>query len=231
MKRSYASVAVAPAEGDFLVTLDGRPLRTPKRRVLSLPSEGLARLVAAEWAEQGDVVRPTAMRVSRLATTAVDLMPDRRSGAIEQVVEYARTDLLCYRASGPADLRAAQARLWDPPLAWLAATHGIALDVTCGVMPGAPCEAAVRQLAAVVGGLADWPLVGLHAATTAAGSIVLGLMVQARALSAAAAGDAALVDERYERARWGEEAEALDRERRLLADLAAAEAYLGALTT
>jgi len=229
MKRVYREVATAPGDWGHTVRLDGRPVTTPRRRPLILPTPALAELVAAEWAAQGETVAPDGMRVNRLATTAIDLMPERRTGAIEQVVEYVETDLLCYRAAFPAELAAAQARHWDPPLDWLAHTHGIRLEVTAAMTPVGQPDAAVRGVAGVVAGLGDWPLVGLHALTTTTGSVVLALMVHARALSAAAAGDAALVDDRFERARWGEEADAQAREQRLLADVDAAERFLHAL--
>ena len=231
MKRVYDTADTAPAEWGHTVRLDGRPVQTPRRRPLILPTARLAALVAAEWAAQGETVVPDDMRVNRLATTAIDLMPERRSGAVEQVVEYVETDLLCYRAAFPGELAAVQARHWDPPLDWLAHTHGIRLEVTAAMTPVAQPDAAVRGVAGLVAGLGDWPLVGLHALTTATGSVVLALMVHARALTAADAAAAALVDEHFERARWGEEADALERERRLSAEVDAAERYLDALRT
>ncbi len=229
MKRFYRASDTAPAEWGHTVRLDGRPVQTPRRRPLILPTAALAEIVAAEWAAQAETVAPDSMPVNRLATTAVDLMPERRSGAIEQVVEYVGTDLLCYRAAHPGELAAAQARHWDPPLDWLDASHGLRLEVTTGMAPVTPADDVVRRVAMLVAGLTDWPLVGLHALTTATGSVVLALMVRARALTAAAAADAALVDERFERARWGEEADAAARERGLLADIDAAERFLHAL--
>jgi chaperone required for assembly of F1-ATPase len=229
VRRFYREVATSPAEWGHTVRLDGKPLKTPRKRPLIVPTVALAELVAAEWAAQETEVEPAEMRVTRLATTAVDLMPERRSGAVEQVVDYVQTDLLCYRAPHPQELAEAQARHWDGPLSLLEAVHGVRLAVARGLMPVTQSDAAVRTVAQRVAALADWPLVGLHALTTATGSVVLALLVVERALTAAAAGEAALVDERFERAQWGEEADALERERRLLADVDAAERYLHAL--
>ncbi len=229
MKRFYETVDVRAERDGFAVTLDGRSVKTPAKRLLALPSAQLAELVAAEWAVQQEEIEPETMRINRLATTAVDLMPDRRSGAIEQVADYARSDLLCYRAPHPRELKALQAASWDPPLAWLETTHGIRLEVAEGVMPQDQPAAAVGALADLVAQVADWPLVGIHAVTTATGSVVLGVMLEAGALDARGAGEAALVDERYQRQLWGNETEALEREARLLADLEAAERFVRAL--
>ncbi len=229
MKRFYSRAQAAETQDGWIVTLDDRPVRTPAKRLLRLPTRSLADAVATEWAGQGDPVVPAMMRLNRLATTAVDLMPERRSGAIEQVAAFTGTDLLCYRAAGPADLVALQARHWDPPLAWLARTHGVQLGTFEGLMPQAQDTATVRAATRVVAGLDDWQLVGLHAVTTATGSLVLGLMVTAGSLAPSDAGDAALVDEGYARCLWGDEEEALAREARLRDDVHAADRFLRAL--
>ncbi len=229
MKRFWQHAAVAPAEGGYVVRLDARTVRTPRRHELRLPTPGLAQLVAAEWEAQAETVEPDTMPVNRIATSVVDLMPERRTGAIDQLGDYARTDLLCYRAGGPAELVGAYARHWDPALAWLERAHGARLRVVEGLMPADQPPAAVATLTGLIDAFDDWRLVGLHAAATTSGSLVLGLMVAAGALSGEAAADAALVDERFERARWGEEVEALRRERRLIRDLVAADRYLRAL--
>lgn len=230
MRRFYTTADIAPTAGGHAVRLDGKPLNTSARRPLVVPTVALARTVAAEWAAQGEIVAPASMPVNRLAMTAVDLSDAQRGGAVDQVVDYVQTDLLCYRATYPPELVDAQARHWDPPLAWFAATRGVRLAVARGLVPVAQPEEAGRGVAAELRGLSNWRLVGVHALATTSGSAVLALMVAAGALAAAAAGDAALVDERFERARWGEEADALERERRLLADLDAAERYLATLS-
>lgn len=229
MKRFWREATVVDVDWGHGVALDGRRVTTPRKRPLVMPGRRLAELVAAEWAAQDATIAPATMPVNRLATTAVDLMPERRAGAIQQVVEYAQTDLVCYRAGGPRELVERQALHWDPPLAWLAETRGARLRTAGGLMPVAQPEDAVRAVTALVTALGDWRLVGVHAVTTATGSVVLGLMMEAGAIDAAGAGEAALVDERFERERWGDEADALDRERRVLADVQAAHRFLRAL--
>ncbi len=229
MKRFWRTATAEPAAAGFGVRLDGRPLRTPRRHELVLPTAALAELVATEWDVQGEAVEPDTMPVNRLATTATDLMPERRAPAVAQLADYARSDLLCYRAAEPAELVETYARYWDPPLAWLQATHGLRLRVVEGLMPGDQPAPAVTGLAELVEATDDWRLVALHAATTASGSLVLALMMAAGALAGTVAADASLVDERFQRKQWGDEADALARERRLIRDLVAVDRYLVAL--
>ena len=72
MKRFYQTVEVAPADDGHRVLLDGRPLRTPAKRLLAVPAAGLAEALAGEWRAQGELVQPQAMPLTRLASTAQD---------------------------------------------------------------------------------------------------------------------------------------------------------------
>ncbi len=226
MKQFYADADVGLAAGGRTVLLDGRPVRTPARRVLLLPSAPLAAAVAAEWQEQGEQIDSQAMRLTRLATTAVDLMPDRRDDAVAEASGYAATDLLCYRAASPATLAARQAATWQPWLDWAELRFDARLRAAAGVMPAPQDEVALRSLRAAVERLDDWRLVGLHAATTATGSLVLGLAIEAGELGADAALAASLLEELFEIEQWGEDPLQTARHERLRADLAAAERYL-----
>jgi len=53
-KRFYKEATVGEAEGGFSILLDGRPVNTPAKRRIVVPSRKLAEALAAEWAGQGD---------------------------------------------------------------------------------------------------------------------------------------------------------------------------------
>jgi chaperone required for assembly of F1-ATPase len=229
MKRFWREVTVVPEAGAWTVALDGKPVRTPARQVLLVPTEALAEAVGEEWRATGEEVDPSAMPVTRLATTAVDLMPARRKDAIDEAAGFAATDLLCYRAGAPADLVLRQARSWQPWLDWAERHCRAALVVTEGVISVEQPPQAIAALRAAVERLDDWRLVGLHAATTLTGSVVLGLALEAGALAVQEAFVVALLDELYEIEQWGEEERQQQRHALLRRDLAAAERYLRAL--
>lgn len=226
MKRFYTTVTTGRDDGGRTVLLDARPVRTPARRLLVAPSEPLAAAIAAEWAGQPEQIDTQGMRLTRLATTVVDLMPARRDDAIAEAAAYAGTDLLCYRAPSPDALVVRQAAAWQPWLDWAERRLDAKLQPSVGVMPTSQDEAALRALRATVGRLDDWRLVGLHAATTATGSLVLGLAIERGELGADQACDAALLDELYEIEQWGEDHQQTARHSRLRADLQAAQRFL-----
>lgn len=226
MKRFYEEVAVRGEAGGTVILLDGKPLRTPARRVLAVPTAALAEAIAAEWRAQEAELDAAAMRLTRLATTVVDLMPTRRADAVTEAAEFAGTDLLCYRAESPEVLLARQEAAWQPWLDWATRQYDASLVPARGVMPVRQPPTALKALRAAVERLDDWRLVGLHAATTVLGSLILALALERGAIEGENAFRLALLDELFEMEQWGEDAEQTRRHARLRADLDAAERFL-----
>ncbi len=229
MKRFYKEVGVDEAEGGFRTLLDGRPLKTPARATLLLPVKALAEAVASEWDEQGEEIEPSAMPITRLATTTMDRMPELRADAIQEITDYTGTDLLCYRAPKPDDLVLRQHETWQPVLDWMEQRYGITFEVTASLLPVPQKKATVDGVRLLVEAIGDWPLVGLHGATTGLGSVILALALWHGEIDAAAAADASLLDELFEIEQWGQEREASRRHDVLRRDLQGIARFLAAL--
>ncbi|MGI9485745.1 MAG: ATP12 family chaperone protein [Geminicoccaceae bacterium] len=219
MKRFYKTTGVDVADGGFRVLLDGRSLKTPAKAELLLPIEGLAEVVAEEWEQQAEEIEPDAMPITRLATTALDRMPALRGAAVQEIADYAGTDLVCYRAPDPDELVRRQHEAWQPALDWMAKRYDIAFDLTVSLVPTAQPEATLTDVRKVIEVIEDWPLVGVHGATTSLGSVVLALALWHGELDADAATDASLVDELFEIERWGQERDATRRHEVLRRDV------------
>ncbi len=101
--------------------------------------------------------------------------------------------------------------------------------MTTSILPVAQPEAALGKLPSAIEALGDWPLIGLHAATTALGSLILGLALACGRIDAAEALGAGLLDEDFEIERWGREAEAERRQAALRRDIEAAATFLARL--
>ncbi len=226
MKRFYGRAEAAAAGNGHHVLLDGRPLRTPAGRPLRLPGGGLAAAVAGEWAAQGERIDPLAMPLTRLATTVVDLLPAGRPAVVAELSGFAGSDLLCYRVAHPRELVARQEREWQPWLDWAARKFAARLRVTAALDPVPQPEGAVRALTGAVEALDDWHLVGLHAATTVTGSLILGLALVHRELDAERAFRLAHLEEHWEIERWGRDPEQEARLATLRRDLATAARFL-----
>jgi chaperone required for assembly of F1-ATPase len=229
MKRFYKEVSVEAVGDGHRVLLDGRPVHSPARHPLVVPSAALAEAVAGEWREQGEIIERTGMGLTRLVSTALDRMPALRSAVIDEAVGYAETDLLCYRAAEPAELAERQRLSWQPWLDWLAEVYDVRLVVTSSMLPVTQPQQAVARLRAAIEQLDDWRLVGLHAATTALGSLVLGLALLDGRIDAEEALAASLLDDLFEIERWGRERDAERRHQVLRRDVTAAAGLLACL--
>ena len=222
-KRFYERAEAVEAAGGYGIALDGKPVRTPAGGPLAVPGSSLAGAIAEEWAAQGETIDREAMPLTRLACTALDLVPERRADIVAEVAAYAETDLVCYRTDEPPALARRQAAAWQPLVAWAAERHGAHLAVTSSITPIAQEPAALEALRDAVAGENDFALAGLGLATRSFGSLVIALAMRGGRLDARAAADASLVDERYQLERWGEDPELAARCARVARDAADAE--------
>lgn len=231
MKRLYVQVRTAPAQGGFAVTLDQRPIKTPGRRALTVPTEALAEGIAEEWREQGTSVRPETMPLMQLAATVLDHLAAHRADVEVSVLRFAETDLVCYRADAPPELVRLQRAHWEPPLDWLAENYGAKLAVTAGILPISQPSEAIAALGQVIHAMDDWRLGAFQAAAAASGSFVIGLALTEGRIDAAQAFAASELDETYAIERQGEDPEAAHRRAAVAADLAAARRFRDLLGT
>ena len=227
MKRFYKEASTAPApDGGFLVRLDGRPLRTPKRAELKLPSAALAAAVAGEWRDQGEDILPESMPLCRLANTAIDWVAPERARVQALLAGYAETDVVCYPAPEPEELAARQAAAWRPLLDWAARRHGARLRSTSALLPTPQEAGALAALRKAVEQYEDMPLMALHDLVTISGSLVIGLALAESEVDLERGWAAAQAEELFQAERWGEDAEAAVRRVRLKGELAAALRFL-----
>lgn len=227
MSKRFYKQAAAKALGDgFAVELDGRAVKTPAGRPLTLPTLALAQAVAAEWNAQGDKIEPKSMHLMPLCGTAIDRVPEVRAGLIEGLLRYADTDLLCYRAAHPEDLARRQAEAWQPLLDWAADALGARLVPTQGVSHVPQDPAAHDAFQAALEGCDDWTLTALGELVGITGSLVVGLAVVKGRLTAREADAAAHVDDDYQQELWGEDAEAAKRRAGVRRDLETAARFL-----
>ncbi|MGQ0742599.1 MAG: ATP12 family chaperone protein [Alphaproteobacteria bacterium] len=210
----------------FCVLLDGKPLRTPARADVIVPSKTLAGAVAEEWRTQGETIRADSMPMTRLVNTALDRIAPRRADAIAQMMRFAAHDLVCYRAAHPEDLVARQAAVWDPLVDWIGKQFSCKLEVGTGISHIEQSPKALSALERAVSRMDDFKLAVLHAATTVAGSLVIALAFVEGRLDAEGAFAACQVDDAYQAGRWGRDAEAEKRARRAAGELVAAERFL-----
>lgn len=217
--RFYREVSIqSPGEGErasgYAILLDGKPIRTPAGAPLLLPNAALAEAVAEEWRVQEEKIRPETMLLTRLANAAIDRVAPNREAIVGQILAFARSDLVCYRAEAPEALLARQARAWDPLIEWARARYGASFKSAAGIAFVEQPKDALEALERAMAGQGDHALAGLHAAATLLGSAIIALALLEGQLGADEAFAAAELDEIYQSEKWGRDHDAQMRFRR-----------------
>jgi len=210
-RRFYKQAHAGESAGEgFPLLLDGKPVRTPARRVLAAPVKPLADAIAREWEAQTETIEPARMPLTRLANVTLDGIADEPGAVTDEIVKYLGSDLLCYRADTPAGLVERQTSLWDPVLDWARDELGARFVQVEGVVFAAQPEAAIAAgRAAVPHNI--WRLGAVASITMLTGSALLALALNAGAIDADAAWDAGHVDEDWQMSQWGGDDEAVKR--------------------
>lgn len=229
-KRFYKTVAVAPVEDGFAVHLDGKPVRTPGKALLALPTEAAAALVADEFAAQSETINPVTMPVMRLVNTAIDGVASDPQAVLEDILRFASSDLLCYRADAPQGLVERQNEHWDPVLDWVRGSLGARFNLAEGIIHVEQPRETIAVLGSHLAQRAEpLRLAAIHVMTSLTGSALLALAVDFGELDAEAAWAAGHVDEDWQIEHWGQDAEAVARRSARKRDMMAAAGLLEAL--
>jgi chaperone required for assembly of F1-ATPase len=207
-KRFWTETRVEEVDGGFTVRLDGRAVKTPAKTLLVVPTRAMADRIATEWAAQQGKVDPRTMPWTRSANAAIDKVATQFAEVGALLAAYGDTDLLCYRADGPAELAARQTDGWDPLLAWSATALDAPLTATVGVMPVGQPPDSLARLTARISQMTAFQLTGFHDLVAISGSLVLALAVADRRLSAPEAWHLSRIDEHWQAEVWGRDEEA-----------------------
>lgn len=228
-RRFYKQVSTETrAEGEVLL-LDGRPARTRARNILAVETPAAAALLVAEWAGQGEIIDPSTMPVTRILHAVIDHVAAAHAAVVADILKYAGSDLVCYRAGEPERLVELEAQHWDPVLAHARDTYGARFILVEGIGFVAQPEAALAALEAPIARRKGAALAALHVLTTISGSALIALGVADRAISPEAGFAAGEVDGDFEVSVWGQDDEGAAFRAARRVDFLAAAALLDAL--
>lgn len=222
LARRFYKLASAGRDGGVL--LDGKPAQTRARLMLAAQPPALAGAIVGEWNAQADVIDFTTMPMTRFQMTVLDRAKADAPAWRAVVVSFLRSDLLCYRAAAPLELVARQAAMWDPLLAW-AASQGIVLNAASGVGFIDQPQASIGAAAAMLADAPDAQALAVRTAAEISGSAIIALALWRQAFDAETLFDASRVDETFQSEKWGSDAQAEARARRLKRDFLDAARY------
>lgn len=208
MKRFWRQAEAVERDGAWGIELDGKPLRTPAREPLTVPTKALAEAITAEWNGVEETIDAGALPLTGLANAAVDRVAPDKEAFAKGIGRYAEADLACYRAEGPSGLVERQAELWDKLLGWGRRRFDVDFRTTSGIVHVDQPTATIDQLSHAVAALGPFRLAGLSPLVTIGGSLLAALGVLEGALTPDQAWEAVTVDDRWQLEQWGSDAEA-----------------------
>ncbi len=222
-KRFYKIVEVTD---DLSIALDGRKVKTPMKASLVLSTRSLAEAVAEEWRAQVEVIHPGIMPLTRYANTAIDRATAERANIINELVGYANSDAVCYRAETPADLAELQRNAWDLIVQWAEAKLACKINTTKGIIHLAQSQAMLDAVRARIESCNANELTVLYNLATLTSSVLTALMLLDGALTSEKGWDAAHIDEDFQISQWGYDYQAIKRREGRLTDYQACLRYL-----
>ncbi len=215
IKRFYKGVEVVRVDHSFRVELDGRPTKSPGRKLLLLPNQQLAEGLAQEWRQQGEFIDPAGMPIMRFAGQVHDAILEQPETTRAEILKYAGSDLLCYRAEEPSPLVGRQATLWDPVLETFAQVEKIRFKVSSGISWVDQDAADMERFAELLKPYDGYALGALLELTVLSGSAALALALARGWLSPTELWELCHLDEDFQAEQWGRDEEAEQvRERR-----------------
>ncbi len=203
MRRFWKKVTTEQTSFGHAVRLDGRPVKTPTKNELALPTRRLADAVIAEWEAVGETIDPALMPMTGFANAAIDRIAPDRAGFVGSIAAYGESDLLCYRAEAGEPLAGRQVEIWDPWLDWARTRYDVSFTLVGGIMYQPQPEATLAKLRAAVGTRGTFELAAMAKLAHLSGSLILTLAVVEQAGDVQHLWNAACLDELWQEELWG----------------------------
>lgn len=203
LRRFWKNVCVERASDGWVICLDHRTAETPAGRPLCLTSHELATAIAAEWTAQRREVSPVSMPLTRIANATIDQVIAKHEQVADFLIDYADTDLVCYRALEPVELVERQAREWDTVLRWASDDFGVEFKLRYGVIHKPQATKTLDVLGQKVRDLEPFHLAAFYELVTLTGSLVLGLATIKKWRLASEIWQLSRLDEQWQQEQWG----------------------------
>ncbi len=205
MRRFWTEVTTVQSAYGLAIRLDGKPVKTPLRAELTVPTKALADAVIAEWEAVAEKIDPAAMPMTGFANAAIDRIGPEHATFVDAISAYGEADLFCYRAEAGEPLAARQAEVWEPWLDWARTRYDVVFNVVEGIMPQPQPPETVARLKAAVASRGTFELAAMAKLAHLSGSLVATLALVERAGSSQELWSASCLDEIWQEELWGED--------------------------
>lgn len=223
-----ANYTIIGTENAYAIHTGDKPLLTPQKLPMLVPTKALAEAMAEEWRAHGKFAAGK-MPLTTLAQTAIDRIEEQRELIVESLLTYVDTDALVYRSNSSQKLQSTQKTQWDPVLEWLAARLGAKWEVTSGVMPVDQSAALHESIRKYLTSLDSMRLAAACMLAASYSSVALAIAVTEKHVTAEKSFQLSRLEEEAQAETWGRDFEADKRAARMQEEIIAAGLFLDLL--
>ena len=212
--KNFTKASVIKEGTSYGVLLDDYRLTTPAKKEMIFDSRCLAEALVEEWQNAPDEINLLFMPINRLVNTALDHVTDYYLESVENVLAYASSDLLCYRATDPKGLVKRQNICWNPIIESLEKRYKLSFNITYGLSPFNQEDNTLLGLRHILMGTKYaniLRLAGIMRFVDLSGSLLLSLAVSEKEIDIETAYEAIFLDDIFQIERWGKDEEAVNR--------------------
>ncbi len=195
MKKFYKQVSITEIDNEYILSLDGKAVKTPLGNNIFTDNKEIALRLQKEWEKQEKIINSETMPITQIITTCIDRVGKERQNMHNLLLAYLDTDLLCYRAPQPPEMKKRQEQCWDIWLKWFEDKYGYKLETTYGLSALKQPEAAKNIIDIEIRKFSDLKFTIIQLVTSLSGSIILALAFMDKKITPKEIFDAAHIEE------------------------------------
>ncbi len=202
--KSWKTVTISKTKGTaYNVLLDRDQLLSELGNIIELPKK-LAVSVANEWRNNQDIEEIRKKFHTKFCFSVFDHTAPLRLKVLQNILEYADCDLVCYLAENPSELVERQKKLFARYIDWADKFLGIKLRIGNGIKYVKQNSKNEAKIKGYLENLDDFELTILYELTNLTGSFFIAATVFSGVVKAQVAWDASVIEDTYRIELWGE---------------------------
>lgn len=221
-----ATFVESSSEQEYVIELDGKPLKTPLKNTLILPTKALASAICDEWNNLGDLINPDHLPLTKTANSAIEKTAPNFDHIVAEMVKFGETDLLFYQQNYPKEFHDLQKNQWNPIILWAENLWNVKYKITFSINHVSQNENILTHYKTLLRAINAHELSALYLLTTSCGSLLIALAYNAGILSVDGVTKAAFIDEDWQVSQWKEDEEAEEIKTFKLAEISSFCQYL-----
>lgn len=187
----------------YVILLDSKVYRSKKGNIVKVPSLTLANKVKKEWQKVKNNFSSSKLEVTNFLEQINEADQKQASLFLKEIMEYAESDLICYRVPKPEGLRKLQDKKWDDIFSIYHDQFGIKLFATYSLEHVAQSKKSMNKLKSLLRMYNQNNIIIIYKMTQILGSALLSILVRERLLTVKKAWLLSRIEEEWQQKTWG----------------------------